>query len=93
MFIQLYLGCLILTLLILDMNRTLLLPVKFYVGNYLLLPEILTSILQTGYNTLFQTKLFHFGIISHHSLQISLETSQIIMGLPIELVKLIIHLL
>jgi len=82
----------ILTLLILDINsKTLLLRVKFYVGNYLLLPEILTSILQTGYNTmLFQTKLFHFGIISHHSLQISLETSQIIMGLPIEL---IIHLL
>jgi hypothetical protein len=50
----------------------------------MLLPEILTCMFQISYDTLlFQTKLFHFGIVSCHPLQIGLETSQIIMGLPI----------
>ncbi len=63
-------------------------------GNYVLLLEILTSMLRTGYDTLlFQIGLLHFGIISNHSLQISLETNQIIMGLPIELVEFNIFLL
>jgi hypothetical protein len=58
-------------------------------GNYLLLPKILTGMFQIGYDTsLFQTGLFHFGIILRHLLQINLETNQIIMGLPIKLVEL-----
>jgi hypothetical protein len=49
---------------------------------------------QTGYDTmLFQIRLFHFGIISRHQFQISLETNQIIMGFPIELVQFNILLL
>jgi hypothetical protein len=83
----LYLGCLVVTLLVLDLsNKTLFLLVKFYVGNHLLLLEILTSLLQTSYDTmLFQTRFLQFGIISHHSLQINLEIIQIIVGLLIEL--------
>jgi len=84
-----------LTLPVLDLSsKTLLLLVKFYVGSYMLFLEILTSTLQTSYDILlFQTRLLHFGIISRNSLQINLETNQIIMGLPIELVKLNILLL
>jgi len=64
------------------------------VDSYLLLLEVLTSLFQTGYDTLlFQTGFLHFGIVSHHSLLINLGTIQIIMGLPIELVKLNILLL
>jgi hypothetical protein len=60
----------------------------------MLLLAILTSMLQIGYDTLlFQIGPLHFGIVSRHSLQINLETSQIIMGLPIELVELNILLL
>ncbi len=60
----------------------------------MLLFEILIGLFQTCYDTLlFQTKLLHFGIVSRHLLQINLETSQIIMGLLIELVKLNILLL
>jgi hypothetical protein len=94
-FVQLYFGCLILTLLVLDMsNKTLFLPIKLYLGNYMLLPKILMGMFQTGYNTLlFETGLLYFGIISRHLLQISLETGQIIMGLPIEPVELNILLL
>ncbi len=63
-------------------------------GSYLLLSKILTGLLQTNYHTLlFQTGLLHFGIVSHHFLQISLEMIQIIMGIPIEQVKLNILLL
>jgi len=52
------------------------------------------GLLQIGYDTLlFQIGLLHFGIISHHLLQISLETIQIIMGILIELVELGIFLL
>ncbi len=82
-----YLGYLILTLLVLDLNsKTLFLPIKFYVGNYMLLLEILTNMLQTGYDTmLFQIGLFHFGTILRHLLQISLVTIQIIVGLLVEL--------
>jgi hypothetical protein len=59
------------------------------VGSFVLFPKILIGLLQIDYDTmLFQTKLFHFGIILHHLLQISLETIQIIMGLPIELNEL-----
>jgi hypothetical protein len=60
----------------------------------MLLYELLTSLLQTGYdNLLFQSRLLHFGIISYHSLQIRLKMFQIIVGFPIELVKLNILLL
>jgi hypothetical protein len=45
--------------------------------------------LQTNYDTLlFQTGLLHFGIVSHHLLQISLETSQH-NGTPIDLLSLV----
>jgi hypothetical protein len=56
--------------------------------------EVLIGLFQTGYDTLlFQTRLLHFGIISNHLLQINLETLQIIVGFPIELIKLGILLL
>ncbi len=75
-------------------SKDLFLFVKLYMGKCMLLPEILTSMFQTGYDTLlFQTGLLHFGIILHLSLQINLETSQIILGLLIELVELSIFLL
>jgi hypothetical protein len=62
--------------------------------HHMLFLEILIGMFQTGYDTLlFQTKLLHFGILLCHLLQISLETNQIIMGLPIELVELNILLL
>jgi hypothetical protein len=52
----------------------------------MLLLEILTNMLQTGYDTmLFQIGLFHFGTILRHLLQISLVTIQIIVGLLVEL--------
>jgi hypothetical protein len=91
----LYFGCFIMTLLVLDLsNKILLLLVEFYVDNHLLLLEILTSLLEIGYDTmLFQTGLVHFGIISCHSLQISLEIIQIIVGLLIELGEFSIFLL
>ncbi len=75
-------------------SKTLLLLVKFYVGSYMLLLEILTSTLQTDYDTLlFKIGLLHFGIIFYHPLQINLEMSQIIMGLPIELSILLLQIL
>jgi hypothetical protein len=75
-------------------RKTLLLLVKFYMGSYMLFPKILIGMLQTGYDTLlFQIGLLHFGIISCYPLQFNLVTSQIIMGLPIELVELNILLL
>jgi hypothetical protein len=56
--------------------------------------EVLIGLFQTDYDTmLFQTGLLHFGIISRHSLHINLETFKIIVGFPIELVKLDIFLL
>jgi hypothetical protein len=56
--------------------------------------KILTNMFQTDYDTLlFRIGLLHFSIVSHHPLQINLETSQIIMGLPIEMVKFNILLL
>jgi hypothetical protein len=55
----------------------------------MMLPEILIGFLQISYDTmLFQTRLLHFGIIAHHSLQISLETIQIIMSPLVELIEL-----
>jgi hypothetical protein len=58
---------------------------------------ILIGLVQTSYDTLlFQIRLFHFGIILCHSLQINLKMIQIIMGLPIELIKsdiLLLHVL
>jgi hypothetical protein len=94
-FIQLYLGCLILTFLDLDLgNQTLFFPFKLYVGSYLLIYEVLIGLLQTGYDTLLlHIGLFHFGIILHHSLQINLEMFQIVVGFPIELIELNINLL
>ncbi len=63
-------------------------------GSYLLFLAILTSMFQIGYKTmLFQTRLLHFGLISCHPLQISLEISQFITGLLIELVELNIVLI
>jgi hypothetical protein len=63
-------------------------------AGYLLFPKILISMFQIGYDTLlFQTRLLHFGIILCHLLQISLETNQIILGFPIELVEFNIFLL
>jgi hypothetical protein len=63
-------------------------------GNYLLFFEVLTSLFQSGYDTLlFQTKLLNFGIIACHSLHIILETLQIIVGFLVELVKFDILLL
>jgi hypothetical protein len=49
--------------------------------------------LQASYGTLLFQIGLHFGIILHHPLQINLETSQIVMGFPIELVELNILLL
>jgi hypothetical protein len=55
----------------------------------MLFPKILINLFQIGYDTmLFQIGLFHFGIILRHSLQISLEIIQIIVGLPVEQVQL-----
>jgi hypothetical protein len=52
------------------------------------------STFQTSYDTLlFQIGLLHFGIVSCRLFQISLETSQIIMGLLTELVEFNILLL
>jgi hypothetical protein len=63
----------------------------------MLLLKILTSLVQTSYDTLLsQIGLLHFGIISHHLLQINLEMIQIIMGLLVELVEfniLLLHVL
>jgi hypothetical protein len=59
----------------------------------LLFSEVLICLLQTDYDTLFQIGLLHFGIISCHSFQISLEMLQIIMGFLIDLVKFNIFLL
>jgi len=60
----------------------------------MLLLKILTSLLQTNYDTmLFQTGLLRFDIISCHSFQINLETIQIIMGFLVESIKLGILLL
>jgi hypothetical protein len=54
----------------------------------MLLPKILISMLQIDYDTLlFQIGLFHFDIIFHHPLQFNLKMSQIILGLPIELIE------
>jgi hypothetical protein len=93
-FIQLHLGYLILTFPILDLgSQILLFPFKLYVGSYLLLSKILTRLLQIDYDTLFQIGLLDFGVVMCHSLQISLETFQIIVSFPIELVKLNILLL
>jgi hypothetical protein len=56
--------------------------------------ELLTSLFQTRYDTmLLHTQLFHFGIVLRHSLQISLETLQIIVSFLIELIKFDIFLL
>jgi hypothetical protein len=52
-FIQLYLGCFILTFPILDLgSRTLFFPFKLYVGNYMLLFEVLIGLFQISYDTL-----------------------------------------
>ncbi len=83
------------TLLVLTLsNKTLLPPIKFYVGSYILLPKILIGLFQTNYDTmLFQIWLFHFGIILRHLFQIRLETIQFIVGLLVELVEIGILLL
>jgi len=88
-FIQLYLGCLILTFLVLDLsNKTLFLPINFYVGSYMMFLKILIGFFRNSYDTmLFQIRFFHFGITTCHSLQMGLETIQIIVNLPIELVN------
>jgi catalase len=88
-FVQLYLGCLILTFLDLDLsNKTLFVPVNFYVGNYMMFPKILIGFFRNSYDTmLFQIRLFHFGITTRHLLKMGLETIQIIVNLPIELVN------
>ncbi len=63
-------------------------------GNYLLLFEVLISLIQTGYDTLLlHIGLLHFGVILCHLLQIGLEMLQIIMGFLIELIELNIFLL
>jgi hypothetical protein len=60
----------------------------------MLLFEVLTYLLQTGYDTLsFQTRLLHFGVVLRHLFQINLETLQIIMCFPVQLVELKILLL
>jgi hypothetical protein len=60
----------------------------------MLLSKFLTSLFQIRYDTLlFQIKLFHFGVIPHHLLQINLEMVQIIMGFLVELIELNIFLL
>jgi hypothetical protein len=60
----------------------------------MLFSKVLIGLFQTGCDTLlFQISLLHFGIIMYHLLQINLETFQIIVGFPVELIKLNILLL
>ncbi len=64
-------------------------PFRLYVGNYLFLFKILTSLFQTSYDTLLlHIGLLHFGVVLRHLLQSSLEMLQIIVDFPIELIEL-----
>jgi hypothetical protein len=63
-------------------------------SNDLLLLELLTSLLQTSYGTLsLHIGLFHFVVNSRHLHKFSLETFQVIVSFPIELIKFNIFLL
>ncbi len=63
-------------------------------NNYLLFPELLTQLLPTGYGTLLlHARLLHFVIILCHSIKVNLETLQIIVSFPSELIELGIFLL
>jgi hypothetical protein len=64
------------------------------VGSYLLFFELLIVLLQTSYDhLLLHIGLLHFGVVLCHSLNINLETLQIIMNFLIELIELDIFLL
>jgi hypothetical protein len=54
----------------------------------------LTQLLPTGYGTLLlHARLLHFVIILCHSIKVNLETLQIIVSFPSELIELGIFLL
>jgi hypothetical protein len=63
-------------------------------SNDLLLLELLTSLLQSGYGTLLlHIKFLHCVVMSRHLHKFSLETLQIVANFPIELIELNILLL
>ncbi len=69
-------------------------PFQTLYEQLLLFLELLTGLIQTNYGTLLlHVGLLHFVVIPHHLLKFSLETLQIIVSFPIELIEFSIFLM
>jgi hypothetical protein len=67
---------------------------KLYMRTYLLFLEPLTSLFQIGYGILLlHIGLLHFIVVMRHLFKVNLETLQIVVSFPIELIELDIFLL